>query len=192
MNREDTGRIADYYNALSQSYDKLYGEEQRLKNRLVRDLLKQRRFKRALDIGCGTGGFLQDYSHYQEAVGIDLSQEMLRKAREKQIRNVELIVGDACHLPIRDGSADLIISISLAEAGPSLPRILGELERIAEKQSTLALSIFNEQGAFLESSSLAIESTTKLSERETLHLIQLNPVGKREPTAAGLRVHFKN
>ena len=187
----DTGRVRDYYNTLSQSYDELYGEEQGLKNRLVRDLLKTRRFKRVLDVGCGTGAFLQDYLHYREAVGIDLSREMLRRAQEKKIRNLELIIGDASHLPIKAGSADLIISISLAEARSTLPRMLGELERIAEKQSTLVLSVFSYQGAFLESSSLAVESTTKLSERENLYLAKLNPGSKGE-TSRLLAEDFKN
>ncbi len=182
LDKDDKGKVANYYNALSQSYDELYGEEQGLKNRLVGDLLKAIRFRRALDIGCGTGAFLQAYPHYQEAVGIDLSREMLRKAQEKKIRNVELIVGDASALPIRDGIADLIISISLAEAGSTLPRMLGELERVAEKQSTIALSIFNQQGYSLDPPSLTIQSTTKVSDRENLYLIRLNPGGKREPS----------
>ena len=182
LDRDDMGRVAEFYNALSRSYDELYGEEQELKNRRVGDLLKGRTFTRALDIGCGTGAFFQSYPYYQEGVGIDISREMLRKAREKNIRNINLIVGDASSLPIRDGSADLIVSISLAEASSTLPIILGEFERVAEKQSTLALSIFNQQGVSLASSSLAIQSTTKLLERETLYLMQLNPGGKREPS----------
>ena len=190
MDRDHKGKSAEYYNALSQSYDELYGEEQKLKNRLVVDLLIARRFRRILDIGCGTGAFLQAYPHYEEAVGIDLSREMLRKAREKNIRNVELIVGDASSLPIKDGSVDLIVSISVAEERSTLPRMVEEFERVAENQSTLALSVFS-QGLSIESSSLAIHFTTKLSERENLYLIRLNPA-KKENLRARLRVHFKN
>ncbi len=180
MDREDTGKVGEYYDALSRSYDELYGEEQSLKHNLVSELLKARRFRLALDVGCGTGVFLQSCRCYREAVGIDLSREMLERARRRGFKNVELIVGDACSLPIKDGQADLIVSISLAEANSTLPRMLAELERVAEKQSVLALTVFIQEENSSGLSSLEIESTTKLSERENLYLVRVNPDKRSE------------
>ncbi len=180
MDRDETGKVGKYYDALSRSYDELYSREQSLKHNLVNELLKGRRFRLALDVGCGTGVFLRSCSCYEEAVGIDLSREMLEKARQRRLKNVELVVGDACSLPIRDGQADLIVSISLAEANSTLPRMLAELERVAENQSVLALTVFNQQETILGLSSLEIESTTRLSERENLYLVRLNPDSKSE------------
>lgn len=179
MDSHSTGRVEEYYDALSRSYDELYSKEQSLKHNSVSELLKGQRFRLALDIGCGTGAFLQSYPCYDEAVGIDISRQMLEKARQRRVKNVQLIVGDARSLPIKDGQADLVVSISLAENKPALPRMLAELQRVAQRQSVIALTVFNQSEDPLGFSSLDVESA-KLSERENLHLVRLNRDRKPE------------
>jgi ubiquinone/menaquinone biosynthesis C-methylase UbiE/DNA-binding transcriptional ArsR family regulator len=63
------------------------------------------------DIGCGTGSLTVELARFaQKVIGVDLSQEMLRRARnvarEKQLRNVEFRRGDALKLPLEARSVD--------------------------------------------------------------------------------------
>ena len=57
------------------------------------------------DVGCGTGSLTVELARFAEKViGVDLSQEMLRRARnvakERKLRNVEFRRGDALKLPL--------------------------------------------------------------------------------------------
>jgi SAM-dependent methyltransferase len=66
-----------------------------------------------LDLGCGTGLFLQRRGADCEAYGIDLSPEALSYCRERQLRPVAL--ADALRLPIRDAQFDLVTAFDLIE-----------------------------------------------------------------------------
>ncbi len=175
MDEEDTGRVVEYYDALSRSYDELYGQEQAPKHRMIQELLKGRRFVLAVDVGCGTGKFLlQAGCSFQTGIGIDLSWEMLKKAQSRKSPKVHLIMADASSLPIKNGAADLIVSVSLTEAESTLPKMLAELGRIAGRSTTLALTVFQQQGS-KQLQLLRVERWTKISDRENLYLVQLNP-----------------
>jgi SAM-dependent methyltransferase len=62
------------------------------------------RRERALEIGCGTGAFARSLAqHFERVMGIDLSSEMIRRARElaRTMENVEFRQADVrtCDLP---------------------------------------------------------------------------------------------
>lgn len=65
--------------------------------------LRGEEFERLLDAGCGTAPMLslltKEYpgKHF---VGLDLTPEMIRKAKEKNLPNTELVVGDCENLPL--------------------------------------------------------------------------------------------
>jgi ubiquinone/menaquinone biosynthesis C-methylase UbiE len=63
------------------------------------------------DIGCGTGSLTFELARFaRKAIGIDLSNEMLRRARavarDREVRNVEFRRGDALKLPLDSHSVD--------------------------------------------------------------------------------------
>ena len=61
-------------------------------------------------MGCGTG-FLIDLLAKQrpaQYAGLDLSPEMIRMAKSKQIEGAEFVVGSADRLPFPDGSLDIV------------------------------------------------------------------------------------
>jgi ubiquinone/menaquinone biosynthesis C-methylase UbiE len=63
------------------------------------------------DIGCGTGSLTFELARFaRKVIGIDLSNEMLRRARavarEREVRNVEFRQGDAVKLPLDSHSVD--------------------------------------------------------------------------------------
>ena len=64
---------------------------------------------RMLEIGVGTGKNLRYHPVGARVVGVDLSPKMLRRAQAKadsQGYDIELLLGDAQHLPFRDGAFD--------------------------------------------------------------------------------------
>ena len=65
-----------------------------------------------LDLACGTGNYLvKQISEYKKNpikwLGIDKSPEMLNIAKQKSL-NAELLIGDACKIPLEDNSIDYI------------------------------------------------------------------------------------
>ena len=62
-------------------------------------------------IGCGTGNYLIALSEFVGKVtGLELSEGMLKKAREKtaHLKNVEVMQGDITDMPYPDGHFDAI------------------------------------------------------------------------------------
>lgn len=60
----------------------------------------------ALDIGCGTGIILNDLEEFSVPVGIDFSKIAMEFAKKRGHKN--LICGDACNLPFKNETFDLI------------------------------------------------------------------------------------
>lgn len=64
---------------------------------------------RCLDLACGTGINIRRLTDAGWAVtGVDLSADQLRLARQRAPDDVELIQGDATHLPFEDASFDAV------------------------------------------------------------------------------------
>ena len=93
--------------------------------------------QRVLDVGCGTGvmGLLFAEMGHQ-VTGVDLSEAMMEKAREKsyaQNLSIELMTGDAEHLPFEDGSFDVVINRHLVWTLPHPEIALEEWHRVLKK-----------------------------------------------------------
>lgn len=93
--------------------------------------------KRVLEIGVGTGLSLERYRSDKQIVGIDISSEMLRKARRRVARhavpNVEaLLEMDAEHLEFDDGTFDIVVAMYVASVVPDPTRFLREARRVCK------------------------------------------------------------
>lgn len=75
--------------------------------------LRKEKFEMLLDAGCGTAPMLslltREYPD-KHFVGLDLTPEMINKAKEKNLPNTELIVGDCENLPFEAETFDAIIN----------------------------------------------------------------------------------
>jgi phosphatidylethanolamine/phosphatidyl-N-methylethanolamine N-methyltransferase len=90
---------------------------------------------RVLEVGVGTGLSLPAYGRHLEIVGIDLSPEMLEKARERVaaegLRNVTgLHEMDAGALEFPAGSFDTVVAMYVMTVVPDPEKVMRELSRV--------------------------------------------------------------
>ncbi len=90
---------------------------------------------RVLEVGVGTGISLPGYDRKHRITGIDLSPEMLAKARErvrkKRLDHVESIQEmDASDMEFDDGAFDIVVAMYVMTVVPDPVRVMQELERV--------------------------------------------------------------
>jgi SAM-dependent methyltransferase len=85
-----------------------------------------------IDVGCSTGYLLEDLRRAvpdASLIGVDLVAGGLLKAHEN-VPDAELLLADACALPLEDASVDAVVSANLLEHVPDDERALAEILRI--------------------------------------------------------------
>ncbi len=92
---------------------------------------------RVLEVGVGTGLSLPAYKRALEIVGIDLSPEMLEKARERVaefgLTNVTgLYEMDAGQLTFPDGGFDTVVAMYVMTVVPEPEKVMRELARVCK------------------------------------------------------------
>ena len=99
---------------------------------------------RVLDVGVGTGICLPRYTRASSVVGIDLSDPMLRKARERvaeqRLTNIErLAVMDAEDLDFPDNSFDAVVAQYVVNTVPHPEVALTEFARVLQPGGEIIL-----------------------------------------------------
>jgi SAM-dependent methyltransferase len=97
-----------------------------------------------LDVPVGTGVFTASvYSRYPNAtiIGVDCSINMLRKAKtrflEQGVNNIHLLKADAANLPVRDGTADVVLSMNGWHAFADKQGTTAQMRRVLREDGTL-------------------------------------------------------
>jgi len=99
---------------------------------------------RILDVGVGTGLSLPDYARTNRLLGVDISEPMLRKARERVIAedlsHVDgLAVMDAERLAIADNTFDVVVAQYVITAVPHPEATLDEFARVLKAGGEIVL-----------------------------------------------------
>ena len=120
MEPAELRRVAEYYDALSVTYDELYGQEQLVKYLRARAALGA--VERLLDAGCGTGLSAAVFGG-SHIVCIEASLGMAVRAAE---RGVDVVLGDAWRPPLRGCAFDAALAITVVGPGEAaaLARLL--------------------------------------------------------------------
>jgi ubiquinone/menaquinone biosynthesis C-methylase UbiE/DNA-binding transcriptional ArsR family regulator len=96
------------------------------------------------DIGCGTGSLTFELARFAgKVIGVDLSKEMLRRARavakEREVDNVEFRQGDALKLPLDCRSVDAAFCVMVLHFLPDPQRAIADLCRITRPGGSVIL-----------------------------------------------------
>lgn len=109
---------------------------------LRKRLWSEVRADRLLEIGVGTGKNLAYHPQGARSVAIDLSPRMLERAArraERSVRQVDLILADAQHLPFRDDVFDAAAATFVFCSVPDPVLGLGEVARVVREGGQIHL-----------------------------------------------------
>jgi ubiquinone/menaquinone biosynthesis C-methylase UbiE len=88
---------------------------------------------RFLDVGCGTGAAVRGAAAVAaRAVGVDLSERMVERARELATEGGEFVVADSEDLPFADGEFTAVLCTASFHHYPDPHRALAEMARVLE------------------------------------------------------------
>jgi len=153
-----------------------------------------RRKECALDFGCGVGRLTQPLAeHFQRAIGLDISEAMVRRARElnRHGDRCEYIIHGSSALPFADDSFDLIYTRIVLQHIPSalIPKYVREFVRTLRPGGLIVMQIPSHIPWMnrVQPKTLAYDllrrfgvSDRMLFERLRLHPIRMNFVPEQE------------
>jgi len=136
IGRIDESAVLDAYRRWAPVYDYTFGLVAREGRRHAVEMLNTRE-GRLLEVGVGTGLSLPDYVRNLEVVGIDLSPEMLEKARERVAGGgLAHVTGlhemDASDLRFPDSSFDTVVAMYVMTVVPDPEAVMRELSRVTK------------------------------------------------------------
>jgi phosphatidylethanolamine/phosphatidyl-N-methylethanolamine N-methyltransferase len=137
-----TKAVAAAYDRWAPIYDLVFGAVFR-RGRSIAIEAANRIGGRVLEVGCGTGISLPYYSKRCTLYGIDISDGILAKARERArtLDNVEAIaVMDAEDLQFDDGAFDVVVAQYVITAVPNPERALDEFARAVRRGGEIIIT----------------------------------------------------
>jgi phosphatidylethanolamine/phosphatidyl-N-methylethanolamine N-methyltransferase len=132
----DEAAVKSAYRRWAPVYDHTFGRFTTEGRRHAVEIINQRQ-GRVLEVGVGTGLSLPNYGRHLEIAGIDLSPEMLEKAREKvdeeRLTNVTgLHEMDASALTFANGEFDTVVAMYVITVVPDPEKVMRELARVTK------------------------------------------------------------
>jgi phosphatidylethanolamine/phosphatidyl-N-methylethanolamine N-methyltransferase len=141
MDLQDTLKT---YRLFSGSYDFVFGPVFHPGRKDAVRIANDRPAQRILEVGVGTGLSLPFFRRDAQVTGIDVSAEMLEKARRRVARRkltqVEALVEmDAENLSFADDSFDSVIALYVASVVPNPARFAAEMRRVCIPGGTIVV-----------------------------------------------------
>lgn len=126
--------VEGVYHKLSKVYDLIFGPTLHPGRLRAIQRMNIQPGERVLEVGVGTGINLSLYPKDCTVTGIDFSESMLEKARErvarKPNRNVRLLQMDAADLKFADDSFDIVYAPYLISVVPDPVKVAQEMRRV--------------------------------------------------------------
>jgi ubiquinone/menaquinone biosynthesis C-methylase UbiE len=137
---------ADGYDRWAHSYDSDPNALLALEKRVLTTLLDGLRPARMIDVGCGTGRWMLHFEQIgTRVIGVDASAQMLAVAHKHDALSGKLILGDGEHLPVREGTADLVLCSMALGYFRCLHAAFGEFARVAARGASVVVSDLHPQ-----------------------------------------------
>ena len=131
----DADAVRAAYKRWAGSYDSWFGIFSSQARRAAVKAVNGINGEQVLEVGVGTGLALPLYSAAKRVTGIDLSRDMLRRARERAdglgLHNVDaLLEMDAQATEFPDGQFDIAVAMFVASVVPNPRALVAELRRV--------------------------------------------------------------
>ena len=124
----------NYYDAIAESYNELYGEEQVKKLSILLDNLPIPKEAKLLDVGCGTG-IATDLIDCNKT-GIDPSKKLIEKANFKTKK------ASAENIPFEDKKYDYVTSFTAIHNFEYIDKAMEEMARVLKDEGMLIVSVY--------------------------------------------------
>jgi phosphatidylethanolamine/phosphatidyl-N-methylethanolamine N-methyltransferase len=140
----DAARIERVYQAYSKVYDRIFGKVFQDSREVLASSLELRPGSQVLEVGVGTGLVLPLYPSHCRVTGIDLSEGMLAKARER-VENLGLshVAAlermDASQMTFADDAFDVVVAAYVVTAVPDHRAVMNEMIRVARPGARILL-----------------------------------------------------
>ena len=133
----DINAVQKVYRRYAPAYDFYFGAMFQPGRREIIARLGCRPGDRILEVGVGTGLSLSLYPRHVEVTGIDLSPEMLARARvrrryQRLSQVVALRLMDAEHMQFADNSFDKVVAMYVVSVTPHPARLTDEMRRVCK------------------------------------------------------------
>lgn len=130
----DLNKIERVYTSYAGFYDRIFGKVFHEGRESVIRNLDVQPDEHILEVGVGTGLALPMYPRHCRIVGIDFSEGMLAKAREKaeahRLDHVQLHRMDAGAMEFQDDSFDTVVAAYVVTAVPDYRKVVNEMIRV--------------------------------------------------------------
>jgi SAM-dependent methyltransferase len=131
------------WGARARTYDLVLGAVTARVGDVLLDEVAVRPATRLLDVGCGPGTITARAAERgAQVVGLDLAGGMLDLGRERH-PHLELVEGDAEHLPFPDGSFDAVVGGFVLNHLPAPERAIAEAARVLAPGGRLAVAVWD-------------------------------------------------
>ena len=135
--------VRDEYNSLASIYDRRWRHYVDVSVGRTLKALELGGDERVLDVGCGTGVLLERLGSAHPGLalhGVDPTEAMLDRARERCAERVDLKRGEAEALPFGDGEFDVVLSVSALHYFSDPRRAISEMARVLRPGGTLVVT----------------------------------------------------
>lgn len=137
----DARRVARVYSVLARVYDDFFDWALGPGRRRAIGRLHVREGDHVLEVGVGTGLSLPEFPQSCRITGIDISEPMLERARQRVERigrqGVELRLMDARELHLADASFDHVLAPYVMSVVPEPERVMAEISRVCKPGGTV-------------------------------------------------------
>ena len=141
----DIHSVKSSYARWAPVYDKTFGVATHVGRRTAVDYINAQNGTQVLEVGVGTGLALPLYRGDLQVTGVDFSDEMLAKAKEKA-QNLELTQVkalkqmDARDLGFADNSFDAVAAMHIVSVVPEPVRVVAEMARVCKPGGKIVIT----------------------------------------------------
>lgn len=135
-----------HFDSQAAEYDRrdayYYSQNGKISCKDIAEQIRELSYGSLLDVGCGTGYLMELLTKQRPAryCGVDLSDEMIRVAKEKQIDSAEFVVSSADKLPYPDETFDIVTCSQSFHHYPYPEKAMQEARRVLKSGGLYILS----------------------------------------------------